>query len=107
MTKNLVRREEREQRERSVKAREESRYEKGRGIEGGSNRYEGEGNGFTRVAEEKNSGEGVGGRYVQEEYVLKEVVQIAECNQPRLALRFMIIRVPVTIHGKPVQRKLP
>ena len=91
----------------SVKAREESRNAKGRGIEGGSSRYEGGRHGFTRVAEKQNSSGGVGDGYVQEKYVLKEVIQIAECNLPRLALRFMIIRVPVPVRGKPIQRELP
>ena len=36
-----------------------------------------------------------------------EVAQTAKCNQPRLALRFVTIRISVPVRGRPVQRILP
>ena len=61
---------------------------------------------FTHIAEKQKMAAGWGRTGMYKRCVLNGVIQIAERNQPRLALRFMTIRVPVPVRGKPVQRKL-
>ena len=104
MTKNLVRGESREEESLKLERNQETRKDEGSKGEAVATRVVGV-TGLRVLLRNKTAAMG-GGRYIREKYVLKKVIQIAERDQPRLALRFMIVCVPVPIRGKPVQRKL-